>query len=270
MRLSGLAGSYTAPPVTVGELRDQVATVPWYHTLDLPGGVSTPGRWDLRHTLCHLPIPASLEGQRCLDIGTWDGFFAFEMERRGASEVLAIDLRDMASWDWPGNTPSEKVSEWDAGVAEFPGFAVARAALGSGVERRELSVYDLTPEDVGTFDFVIMGSLLPHLRDPVRALSAVRGVTRGQFLSADVFSVTLSVLRPFSPSADLDGDARPAWWTPNLAARRRMMVSAGFNVRRGARPYLTKRGAGAPPPARGPRAQFLARFGLPHAWLLAD
>ena len=247
-----------------------VDRIPWYHTLDLPGGIVTPGRWDIRDQLSHLPIPASLVGRRCLDIGTWDGFFAFEMERRGASEVVAIDLRDMASWDWPRNTPPERIQEWDAGVAQFPGFAVAREALGSTVERRELSVYALDPADIGSFDFVIMGSLLPHLRDPVRALAAVRSVSRGEFLSADVVSLSLTLLRPFSPSADLDGNRVPAWWTPNLAARKRMLVSAGFTVKRVGRPYTAKRGPGAPPAGSGFRAQFMARYGLPNAWILAE
>jgi len=37
-----------------------------------------------------LPWP-DLRGARCLDIGTADGFWAFEMERRGAADVLATD-----------------------------------------------------------------------------------------------------------------------------------------------------------------------------------
>ena len=46
----------------------------------------------------------------------------------------------------------------------------------SGVER---SVYDLDPERDGRFDVVVCGSLLLHLRDPVRALEAIRGVCAG-------------------------------------------------------------------------------------------
>ena len=48
--------------------------------------------------------PQSLRGKRCLDVGTYDGFWAFEMERRGAAEVVAVDVLDHARWDWPGDT----------------------------------------------------------------------------------------------------------------------------------------------------------------------
>ena len=36
------------------------------------------------------PIPEDLRGKRVLDIGAWDGWFSFEMERRGAT-VVAVD-----------------------------------------------------------------------------------------------------------------------------------------------------------------------------------
>src|SRR5437016_1983956 len=41
-----------------------------------------------------------MDGMRALDVGTWDGFWAFEMERRGA-DVLALDLDDPQDLDWP-------------------------------------------------------------------------------------------------------------------------------------------------------------------------
>ena len=45
------------------------------------------------------PVPADLSGLRCLDVGTMDGFWAFEMERRGAASVTAIDLDDPNALD---------------------------------------------------------------------------------------------------------------------------------------------------------------------------
>ena len=64
----------------------------------------TAGWFDTRATVRKVPLPASLAGKRCLDVGTWDGFWAFEMERRGAESVLAIDLQDQDQWDWPPET----------------------------------------------------------------------------------------------------------------------------------------------------------------------
>src|SRR6266508_3395377 len=85
--------------------REQVAAVPWYHTIELPGSITTPGEYDLRGTLARLPFPATLRGSRCLDVGTHDGFWAFEMERRGGT-VVAIDVDDPSRYDWPTPSPS--------------------------------------------------------------------------------------------------------------------------------------------------------------------
>ena len=58
-------------------MRADVAEQEWYHTLELAPGVVTPGWFDTREVPQRLPIPASLAGRRCLDVGTFDGFWAF-------------------------------------------------------------------------------------------------------------------------------------------------------------------------------------------------
>ena len=40
--------------------------------------------FDLRDYVDHYGLPERMDGMRALDVGTWDGFWAFEMERRGA------------------------------------------------------------------------------------------------------------------------------------------------------------------------------------------
>jgi tRNA (mo5U34)-methyltransferase len=251
------------------DLAARVKALTWYHTIDLPGGVTTPGLFDVRGAVGRLPLPESLEGKRCLDIGTCDGFYAFELERRGAAEVVAIDLSDPGRRDL---TPGVQSAE-GATTRALQTFALAHEAFGSKVEWHDLSVYDLSPERVGTFDLVFMGSLLLHLRDPVGALQAVRSVTRGEFLSYDVVSPLLSVLLPRSPAARLHGHVRMEWWIPNKAGRRREIEAAGFEVVdsggvswvknplanwnwRGVR----RRPIGAP---------LLALKGVPHTWVLA-
>src|SRR5207244_9825176 len=84
--------------VRAGEARE-VADVPyWYHSIELGPGVVTPGVFDLRPIVERLPWP-DLAGKRCLDVGTSDGFFAFELERRGAGEVVAVDIGRHEQWD---------------------------------------------------------------------------------------------------------------------------------------------------------------------------
>jgi tRNA (mo5U34)-methyltransferase len=211
----------------IERLRGQVAAMSWYHTIELAPGVVTPGWFDTRAVAPQLPWP-SLTGLRCLDVGTFDGFWAFEMERRGGSDVLAIDIVDPAKWDWPANSGDAAIRAIAERKGEGSGFELASSALSSSVKRELLSVYDLNPDDVGTFDFVYVGSLLLHLRDPVRALERVRSVCEGTLLLVDAIDLFTTTLLPRRPMATLDGIGRPWWWKPNVAGLVRMVESAGF------------------------------------------
>src|SRR5207244_226152 len=83
-----------------------------------------------------------------------------EMERRGASETIGIDVLDPMQWDWPAGSEEAVIQVMAQRQVAGTGFEIARDALGSSVERLDLSVYDLDPSTVGTFDFVYLGSLL--------------------------------------------------------------------------------------------------------------
>jgi tRNA (mo5U34)-methyltransferase len=268
-------GAESATPA--GGLADEVAARDWYHTIELAPGVVTPGWFDTRKVAPKLPWP-SLEGLRCLDVGTFDGFWAFEMERRGASEVVAVDILDPNQWDWPALSEDALTDVLGKRKGAGEGFEIAKAALGSGVERHELSIYDLDPEKVGTFDFVYVGSLLLHLRDPVRGLEAVRSVCTGQLLAVDAIDVGLTIRQPKQPVAHLDGVGRPWWWKPNLAAMRHMVTVAGFRVDRSPPPFVMPPGAGHPHPPMsrklvtnraGRELALASRLGDPHAAVLA-
>ena len=250
----------------------------WYHTLELAPGVVTPGWFDTRDVVRRLPLPASLDGMRCLDIGTFDGFWAFEMERRGAAEVVATDLLEPADWDWPAASAPEVVAELARRKRGGEGFQLAREALGSRVRHLEQSVYDLSPADIGEFDFAYLGSLLLHLRDPVRALERVRGVVSGQLLVVDVHDPLMSVLFRRRPVATLDGRGRPWWWQSNVACLVRMVEAAGFELDAPPRRIRMPRGEGQPVPRPRPAALATrlgrrelanATLGDPHCVLLA-
>ena len=251
----------------------------WYHTIELAPGAVTPGWFDTRRVAPELPWPASLEGKRCLDVATFDGFWAFEMERRGAADVHAIDVLDPRRWDWPVTATDDTVAAIGARKEEGRGFDVAHRALGSRVQFRELSVYDLDPADVGEFDFVYVGSLLIHLRDPVRALERVRAVCRGQLLIADNIDVSLTLLHPRRAVASFDGDGRPWWWKVNAAGLARMVRSAGFELERAPMRFYMPPGAGHPHlrnlrpdhlrSAEGRHVALTALKGDPHAAILA-
>ena len=242
------------------ELREEVRLHDWYHTLELAPGVETPGYFDLRPLLGDFPLPASLDGRRCLDVGTFDGFWAFEMERRGADEVLAVDILDPRRWDWPAGSDDAVRAAIGARKAGGAGFELARRALGSRVTRRELSVYELDPGDVGQFDLVYAGSLLLHLRDPVGALERIRAVCSGQLVLCDAVDDGLGRLRR-RPVASLDAVARPWWWKPNLRALVRMVEAAGFALTVSPRRVRLRAGAGYPRPRALSARQLVSKAG---------
>lgn len=235
------------------DARAAVAANPlWYHTLDVAPGVTTPGWFDLRPILDDLPWP-DVHGKRCLDVGTYDGHLAFELERRGASEVVATDISHHAQWDWPSRIRARGVAALPVIAGEKgAGFRTAAQLLGSQATREEISVYDLTPERVGTFDVVVCGSLTLHLRDPLRALEAIRSVCTGRFLAAETLRPQLEAgpLRR-RPVAELDGVSDLCqWWTPNRAGHRRMVEAAGFDVVEAPRPFCIPLGPAHPAPPR--------------------
>jgi len=200
----------------------------WYHSIELRPGEVTEGMFDLRPFVHCYGLPESLEGKRCLDVGTWDGFWAFELERRGAAEVVALDLDDERMLDWPPRRRPETVPEEPRGA----NFKLAHATFGSRVRREVLSVYDATAERLGEFDLVFCGSVLIHLRDQLLALERIAGVTKpgGLFVSAEAYDRSASLL-PF-PVARFRAD-RPkdvVFWEPARKTWRRMIWTAGFDA----------------------------------------
>lgn len=278
--MSATDGDSVQPtPVAPADARAQVASNPlWYHTLELAPSVVTPGVFDLRPVLDRLPWP-EVKGKRCLDVGTYDGQLAFELERRGASEVVATDIPEHDQWDWPPPIRDRGLALLDEGAGEKgAGFGIAKRLLGSSAERREISVYDLAPEAVGEFDVVVCGTLLLHLRDPLRALTAIRSVCREHFLSADQVELWLTLRHRRTPVTRLDGCSdRLHWWLPNAAAHQQMLLASGFRIERTSGLYSVPFGGRHPGPERSPRAlaTSLARRvvtgndGVPHQAVLA-
>lgn len=257
-----------------------VATVPrWYHSIEVAPGVVTPGLFDLRPVVARLPWP-EVRGRRCLDVGTSDGFLAFELERRGAAEVVATDIASHERWDFEHHIGElgPRYLHHVAGPSASAGFDTAHRLLGSSVKHERLSVYDLRPERLGTFDVVVCGSLLLHLRDPLRALAAIRSVCGGSLLCTNQVDLRRSLPFQRSPLVRLDGTSGiTQWWIPGPPGHVQMLRAAGFVPERQSRVYSVPFGPAHPRPSRRPRALAagLARRlltgsdGVPHHAVLA-
>ncbi len=195
----------------VDELRDEVGRITWFHSIDLGNGIVTPGVDRSARRLKGIHMPESLAGLSVLDVGTFDGFYAFEAERRGGR----VTATDTAVWRNP-----------QIGRA---GFDLARRVLGSSVQDHEIDVMELSPETVGKFDVVLFLGVLYHLPDPLSALERIASVTRTQLIMETHVDL-LGSRRPaaaFYPRDELQGDASN-WWGPNLAAGKGMLEAVGF------------------------------------------
>ena len=196
-------------------LAAEVSKLEWHHTIDLGGGVVTPGHEVTRDKLASVRLPQTFEGKTVLDIGAWDGFYSFEAERRGAKRVVAMDYD---CWHAAEGFPSKA------------GFELARQALRSHVEDAHLDVMDLTPDKLGTFDVVLFLGVLYHLRHPLFALERVANVCDDRLI-LETHVARMAMRRPamvFYPGDELDWDATN-WWGPNEALVTAMLGDVGFS-----------------------------------------
>src|SRR4051794_544554 len=227
--------------------REAVAANPaWYHTIELAPGVVTPGQIDHRGVVSRV-LPDDLRGRRALDVGTFDGFWAFELERRGA-EVVAIDVGAVDEAQWPPLRRERlraRAREWDIELGR--GFALASEALGSRAQRVVKSVLEVAPDDLGgEVDLVFMGALMLHLRDPIRALERLRGVLKpgAALLQMEPFGLATTIASPRRPLGAFMADRTDFnWWYPNLACLKAWPWAAGFTdvrVRRVVRPRAVR------------------------------
>ncbi len=222
------------------ELAEAAARFPWYHTIELGDGVVTEGMFDHRGVTDRYLIPADLAGMRCLDVGTMDGFWAFEMERRGADEVVAIDVGQPDELDWPPLWRDQVRPTLDE--TKQARFALAHDALHSSVRRVERSVYALG-DDLGKFDLIFCGDLLVHLKDPITAVQRMHAACRGSTILCNPVKRFRFARR--RALAEFDGIEEFRWWLLSEASLERMMLATGFaQVQIGRQFDLPARGPG--------------------------
>jgi tRNA (mo5U34)-methyltransferase len=215
------SGPSIYPPIDPADIRTEAEKLRWYHCLRLTPGYTTPGisgfslelrGWEKAY---QFPSKGDLQGKSLLDIGTMNGIFAFEAERRGASRVVATD-RDPAGFP-------------DAPEA----FHLAGRALGSRVvEYRGLSIYDLDPKDIGEFDYVLLYGVIYHLKFPLLGLYKCAAVCKEQFIIETHVTLNDDLKRPmmlFYPGTELN-DEPTNWWGPNPRCVDALIEHLGFEI----------------------------------------
>ncbi len=216
----------------------------WWHTIELPFGLTTPGVIDYRNVVDKWGLPSDLTGKTVLDIGCWDGFWSFEAEKRGAKRVLAVD-------NWTENF-----------LSNGEGFLVAHALLGSRVDYLWNDFFALSVEQHGRFDVVLFLGVLYHLRNPLLALERIAQLCNQQLILETLFDPTVNGCTMEFLEGDECNHDPTNWWRPSLDCLLAMLRFCGFSgvkpiYVRGDRVVIT---AFAPHLGSGVR-QLLARFG---------
>jgi len=205
---------------------------PWFHNLRLNGVQTAPQHFlgdypEIKFANFRSDIPLDLSGKTVLDIGCNAGFYSFEMKRRGARRVVAIDT-------------DERYLRQARFAAEVQGIEI---------EFRQMAVWDVAR--LGEkFDLVIFMGVLYHLRHPLLALDLIHEhVARDLMLfqsmqrgSRDVVAVEPDY--EFNAPAPFDQPGYPRmhfiehryshdetnWWVPNRACVEAMLRSSGFAI----------------------------------------
>ena len=168
-------------------------------------------------------MPASFATLRVLDVGTFDGFYAFVAEARGAKRVVAIDSEQHVEW---------VRARWGSEPAGGKGFRTIAHLLGSRVEYRRLEASRL--DELGeTFDFVFCLGILHRVTDPLGLLQLLRArlADGGQRTAGDLRdqrrddgSPSIRVHRP----GDVYADDEFVYWGFGAEALRSLAELAGF------------------------------------------
>lgn len=104
---------------------------------------------------------------RVLDVGTFDGFYAFLAEYRGARRVVAVDNEQYRLW---------VAARWGIELEGGAGFRAIHRLLDSRVQYRRMDAFALA--DLGErFDLIFCFGILHQVENPLGLLRALRAVS---------------------------------------------------------------------------------------------
>lgn len=232
------------------DIRKIIENEVWFHSIDLGNGITTRGQKTpeaLNAELKAMDFP-DLKGKTVLDIGTYDGFYAFYAEKKGAARIVALDKY---VWEYKamfsdtyydfikknGYTPSPPYKtewmKWEHQPENLPGkirFDIAHSVLNSSVEPLIRNIFD-DPNEIGTFDIVLFLGVLYHMKDPLGALTWLSSLT-SEIAIIETEAIAIAqyenvALCEFFEKDECNGDYSN-WWAPNLKALSGLCRAAGF------------------------------------------
>ncbi len=144
----------------------------FYYTIDIPGYGLMKGEWDLRGNERAYLGNVAVAGKRILQIGVANGFLSFHLEREGA-EVVGYDVSVDHWWDvvpYAGHDNTEWVQRHKTALLQLSNaYWLAHRAFNSKARMVYGTLYGI-PAAIGPVDVTAYCRVLPHVRDPFRAL----------------------------------------------------------------------------------------------------
>ena len=212
----------------------------FYHHFELPGVGPVGEGWDLRETIddyLGVTLGVEYQGKRCLDLGTASGFLTFSMEQQGA-EVVSYEMKNQNQWNIVPYYDSRFSTE--NAMAQTNKFHkqvklsywFAHRALKSSAKMFYGNVYNL-PDALGRFDVVMVGMILPHLRDPFQALYSASRLCDDTIVVTQQCPLGEQPYALFLPSTEKDPDnieSYYAWWVFSEQCIINMLDVLGFEL----------------------------------------
>jgi len=192
----------------------EINAIKWMHTIDLGDGVVTAGKWPRNPRIAAAFDRIGFGGKKVLDVGTCNGLWSFEAERRGASEVHSVDFLT-------------HVGYWCA-----PGYRLAHRLLDSkAIYNPDVNVYDIDKLGVRDFDIVVFAGLYYHLKNPLLALARARSVLKAGGYIIVEGPVLLNQQGAVAQFLYTNyGRDRSNWWEPSEQCLREWIECSRFRI----------------------------------------
>jgi tRNA (mo5U34)-methyltransferase len=231
------------------ELKSRILAYPrWYHSFHLDEKIKITGWAEAEkayppsafaeNSFLYYHLPERWAGKSVLDIGGWDGALAFEMERRGSTNIVLVNPKNLDDLDLPLLGPGSREEIEKKYLANgYPlddihsgGARLLIRWFDSRVRILDSSVYNLPEKLQNPFDLTLFLGLLYHLRDPLRGLEAASRLTREMLI---LETMCFPEDHPLAGVANsycefLGGRAGHNWWTFNHHALEQMLRACGF------------------------------------------